>query len=149
MTQVAIWANPQGGVCVCWPAQGVSADVAAQASAPAGAAYFIKDSESLPLDVPQERWLIDASGNVSIDPTPILPATLKRSQVMRQLATDGKLDGARAIIASDQTPALTKELWKSEDWHLEDVQSSDYAPMISALGINIATFWANAAHQKS
>ena len=147
MTQVAVWANPRGGVCVCWPAQGVTADAAAQASAPAGTSYFLKDAATLPLDHPQERWLIDGSGSVTVDPAPTLPTELKRTQIMRQLAAVGKLEAARAIISSDSTPALTKELWKADDWHLSDVSSADYAPMLAALSIDLPTFWANAAQQ--
>lgn len=72
-----------------------------------------------------------------------IPATLKRSQIMRQLSAQGLLPAAvAAVAAADQ---LTQQLWLSDDWHLSDLQQAPFNAMVSALGINLATFWAAAA----
>lgn len=145
MTQVAVWANPHGGVCVCWPAQGIEAEAAARASAPEGVSYFLKDSDALPLDHPQERWSLDGAGNITVSSGPELPPELARSQIMRQLNADGKLVAARAAIAT--ADPLSQELWVENSWRLSAVQQEPFASMIAALSIDVPTFWAAAAQQ--
>lgn len=70
---------------------------------------------------------------------------LKRKQIMVQLAADGKLDAAFA--AAQQAGGLIYQRWFSDDWALSDLQTQPFASMISALNIDLPTFWVAAAQQ--
>lgn len=73
----------------------------------------------------------------------ILPASLPRSKIMRQLNAEGKLSAAQtAIVGADP---LTQELWKENTWFLADLQQAPFAAMIGGLGIDLPTFWAAAS----
>lgn len=83
--------------------------------------------------------------NPAPEPEPVVPASLKRKQIMVQLDTDGKLNAAYA--AAQQAGGLIYQRWFSDDWALADLQSQPFASMIAALDIDLPTFWAAAAAQ--
>jgi len=145
---LVVYTDPVGGqVVALTPPTGMTAEQAQAQEVPSGAASFILDGDTLPHGHDIRSWLLDGSGNVTVDSSwkPPLRPQLKRGQIMRQLSADGKLAAARSAIAT--ADPLVQELWENDDWKLAAIQQQPFASMISALSIDIPTFWAAAAQQ--